>query len=105
MHKLKFISKCDYFRCTQDLFEELKMVWEDRYQRHCGFWHPYEDVEPGVVAAIQLNAKDLENDFRQEIFNRLKIEGKINNAVIENMMSWPWLNFPEGSPIQQCRQC
>ncbi len=45
-----------------------------------------------------LNTK--ENAFRQEIFNMLTTEGKINKAIIENMMGWPRLNFPEGSPIQ-----
>ncbi len=39
------------------------------------------------------NAKDLENAFRQEIFNMLKTEEKINNAVIENMMSWHHSGF------------
>jgi hypothetical protein len=31
----------DYFKCTQDLFEELEMVWDDRYERQCGFFRPY----------------------------------------------------------------
>ncbi len=31
----------DYFKCTQDIFEELEMVWGDRYERQCGFWRPY----------------------------------------------------------------
>ncbi len=225
----------DYFKCTQDLFEELEMVWEDRYERQCGFWRPYvkdvilryldcgdlhngfarvkcpdcnheyllpfsckrrhfcpachqkrvivfgeelcenvlkavphrhwvfsipkrlriyflydrkllkklslcvwkvlsaylkhatpyEDAEPGVVAAIQSfgdflefhphfhvissdgcfygegsfmvspapNARDLENAFRQEVFKMLQADGKINDAVIENMMSWRHSGF------------
>jgi hypothetical protein len=28
-------------KCTQNLFEELEMVWEDRYERQRGFWRPY----------------------------------------------------------------
>jgi hypothetical protein len=35
------------------------------------------------------NAKDLEDLFRYEVFKMLKAEGKINDAVIENMMQWP----------------
>jgi hypothetical protein len=34
-------------------------------------------------------AKDLEEPFRHEVFKMLKAEGKINDVVIENMMSWP----------------
>ena len=35
------------------------------------------------------NPKDLEGMFRYEVFKMLKAEGKINDAVIENMMQWP----------------
>ena len=31
----------DYYRCTQDHFEQLERVWDDRYERRYGFWHPY----------------------------------------------------------------
>jgi hypothetical protein len=31
----------DYHRCTQDHFERLEMVWDDRYERKYGFWRPY----------------------------------------------------------------
>ena len=31
----------DYHRCTQDRFERLEMVWDDRYERRYGFWRPY----------------------------------------------------------------
>ena len=34
------------------------------------------------------NAKDLEDLFRYEVFKMLKAEGKINDAIIENMMQW-----------------
>ncbi|MCK4488551.1 MAG: hypothetical protein KAU38_17550 [Desulfobacterales bacterium] len=41
------------------------------------------------------DAKDLEELFRYEVFKMLKAEGKINDALIENMMNWrhsgpPW---------------
>jgi hypothetical protein len=35
------------------------------------------------------NPKDLEDLFRYEVFKMLKAEGKITDAVIENMMNWP----------------
>jgi hypothetical protein len=35
------------------------------------------------------NPKDLEDLFRYEVFKMLKAEGKINDAIIENMMQWP----------------
>ena len=31
----------NYYRCVEAHFEELEMVWEDRYERSCGFWRPY----------------------------------------------------------------
>ena len=31
----------DYYRCVEGHFEELEMVWEDRYERIYGFWRPY----------------------------------------------------------------
>ena len=31
----------DYFKCTKAHFEELEMLWDDRYQRRYGFWRPY----------------------------------------------------------------
>lgn len=38
-------------------------------------------------------AKDLEYAFRQEVFKFLKKNGKINDAVIENMMNWHHSGF------------
>ncbi len=38
-------------------------------------------------------AKDLEDAFRHEVFKMLKAEGKINDAVIENMMGWHHSGF------------
>ncbi len=38
-------------------------------------------------------AKDLEDAFRHEVLKMLKAEGKINEAVIENMMSWRHSGF------------
>ena len=31
----------DYFNCTEAHFEELEMLWDDRYERRYGFWRPY----------------------------------------------------------------
>ena len=31
----------DYFKCTEAHFEELERLWDDRYERRCGFWRPY----------------------------------------------------------------
>ena len=40
-----------------------------------------------------LRPKDLENLFRDEILKMLKSEGKINNRVIENMLTWRHIGF------------
>jgi hypothetical protein len=37
--------------------------------------------------------KDLQDLFRYEVFKMLKAEGKINDAVIENMLSWRHSGF------------
>ena len=39
------------------------------------------------------NPKDLEHRFRYEVLKMLKAEGKINEAVIENMLSWHHSGF------------
>ena len=39
------------------------------------------------------SAKYLEEPFRYEVFKMLKAEGKINDAVIENMLSWRHSGF------------
>ena len=31
----------DYFRCIEAHFEQLEMLWEDRYAGRYGFWRPY----------------------------------------------------------------
>lgn len=36
---------------------------------------------------------DLEELFRHEVFRMLKAEGKINDAIIENMMNWRHSGF------------
>lgn len=41
LYKPRNPQSSDYFKCTQDLFEEIEMVWEARYERQCGFWWPY----------------------------------------------------------------
>ena len=33
--------KNQYYRCIEAHFEELEGVWEERYQKNCGFWRPY----------------------------------------------------------------
>jgi len=38
-------------------------------------------------------AKDLEDLFRYEVFKMLRAEGKINEAIIENMLSWRHSGF------------
>lgn len=38
-------------------------------------------------------AKDLENAFRYEVLKMLKKEGKINDTIIENMLSWNHSGF------------
>ena len=30
-----------YFRCVQDHFEQLQMLWQDRYEPRYGFWRSY----------------------------------------------------------------
>jgi hypothetical protein len=43
--------------------------------------------------ASWLTAKDLTEAFRHEVLSMLKKEGKITDAVIENMMSWYHIGF------------
>lgn len=43
-------------------------------------------------------AKDLEGLFRYEILKMLKAEGKISDAVIENMLSWHHSGFNHAFP-------
>jgi len=38
-------------------------------------------------------AKDLEDLFRHEVFKLLRAEGKINDAIIENMLNWRHSGF------------
>ena len=40
------------------------------------------------------DAKDLEELFRYEVFKMLKAEGKITDALIENLMSWRHSGLP-----------
>ena len=30
-----------YYRCVEDHFEQLKTIWDERYQSRFGFWRPY----------------------------------------------------------------
>jgi len=45
------------------------------------------------MAVPKPDARDLEEAFRYEILKMLKTEGKINDAIIENMMSWHHSGF------------
>jgi hypothetical protein len=77
------------YRCVEDHFEELETVWDERYQRRFGFWRPY------VTDVIQryLDCGDLHFGFARVKCEMLKAEGKINDAVIENMMNWHHSGF------------
>ncbi len=41
------------------------------------------------LASPAFHGENLEEAFRYEVFKMLKKEGKINDAIIENMLSWP----------------
>jgi hypothetical protein len=43
---------------------------------------------PGFTRDLQVIWEDLEEIFQYEVLNMLKKEGKINDAIIENMLSW-----------------
>ncbi len=44
--------------------------------------------ESSFIVSLVPNTKDLEDAFKHKVFNMLKAEGKINDAVIENMIGW-----------------
>ena len=52
-------------------------------------------------------AKDLEELFRYQVLKMLKVEGKINDAVIENMLSWRHggFNIPNKGESRRRREC
>ena len=45
------------------------------------------------IKAPDARAKDLEELFRYEVLKMLKAQGKITEAVIENMLSWHHSGF------------
>ena len=47
----------------------------------------------GFVTAPGFYGKDLEEAFQHEVFTMLKKEGKINDDIIENMLSWRHTGF------------
>jgi hypothetical protein len=49
--------------------------------------------EGAFRVSLTPNPKDLEDLFRYEVFKMLKAEGKITDAVIENMMNWHHSGF------------
>ncbi len=50
-------------------------------------------IFPAIQMGQSPNPFDLEKLFRYEVLKMLKAEGKINNAVIENMLSWHHSGF------------
>ena len=62
--------------------------------------HPHAIVTDGCflpdgsfVGVPGFHAEDLEEAFQYEVFKMLKKEGKINDAIIENMLSWRHTGF------------
>ena len=47
----------------------------------------------GFIFGSQPNSSDLVKPFRDEVLKMLKKEGKINDAIIENMLSWHHSGF------------
>jgi hypothetical protein len=48
---------------------------------------------PGFTRDLQVILEDLEEIFQYEVLNLLKKEGQINDAIIENMLSWRHCGF------------
>ncbi|MBS4032006.1 MAG: hypothetical protein KGZ63_11400, partial [Clostridiales bacterium] len=40
-YKARVSRKSVYFQCVQDHYEELKNVWEERYQQKYGYWRSF----------------------------------------------------------------
>ncbi len=51
------------------------------------------DADGGFLVNPAFHGKDLEEAFRYEVFKMLKKEGRINDAIIENMLSWHHSGF------------
>ena len=114
-----------YFLFDRKLLPKLsRCVW-NVLKKYLVSMTSYEDASPGAVLAMQTFgdfldfhphvhaivsdgcfygeglfmvspsplAKDLEEAFRHEVLKMLKKEGKINDTVIENMMSWHHTGF------------
>jgi hypothetical protein len=83
-----------YFRCKQDHFEQLDRLWQDSYASRYGFC-TIGCLSGGstFTKGPDPAPKDLEELFRYEVFKMLKAEGKISDAVIENMLSWHHSGF------------
>lgn len=41
VYKPRKPSESDYFKCVESHFEELEMLWDERYEKQYGFWRPY----------------------------------------------------------------
>jgi hypothetical protein len=48
---------------------------------------------PGFTRDLQVILEDLEEIFQYEVLKMLKKEGKINDAIIQNMLSWRHSGF------------
>ncbi len=66
----------DYFRCIEAHFEQLEMLWDDRYANQYGFWRPYvKEViyrypwpRPGLICQLQETiflAMNLRGEFKK----------------------------------------
>lgn len=51
------------------------------------------DRDGGFMVGAEPDASVLEGLFRLEVFSMLKKEGKINGAIIENMLTWHHSGF------------
>ena len=79
-----------YFMFDRKLLSKLSQcVWKvlSVYLKHAVYGEGAFRVNPTP------NPKDLEDLFRYEVFKMLKAEGKINDAIIENMMQWHHSGF------------
>ena len=54
-----------------------------------GYFH----MAPGFTCDLQVMLEDLEEIFQYEVLKMLKKEGKITDAIIENMLSWRHSGF------------
>jgi hypothetical protein len=80
--------KTHYFKCVEAHFENLEMVWDDRYQGQYGFFRPYVRE----VIYRYLDCGDLHLGFARVRCTDSK-EGMITDFIIDNMMNWHHSGF------------